>query len=89
MPSETFFEEKLSSDWRPASWSVTFDSFDEVPLPKWTIPENFRSNSNSCMLVDVRRFRRDNITDFGERQVEILRAWNFTGCITTNVPGGV
>lgn len=94
---ETYLEDihKLNSDWGTAFWSVTFNSFDEVPLPKWTIPgasarpnENFRSNSNPGMLLDFRRFRRDSITDFADRQVEVLRAWNVTGCITTNAPGG-
>ena len=74
---------------RIARWG--FNSFDEVPSARWTIlgtsarqTEDFRSNSKSGMLLDFRRFRRDSIKDFAERQVEILCAWNVTGCITTN-----
>jgi len=86
---------RLNLDWGTAFWSVTFDSFDQVPLPGWTVPgasprpnENFRSNSNPGMLLDFRRFRRDSITSYAESQVQILRNKGVKGCITTNAPGG-
>ena len=75
-------------------WSVTFNSSDEVPSPRKTIPcmparlnEDFRSNGVSGMLSVLVAFRRGTIVDFAERQVEVLRAWNMTSYITKNAPG--
>jgi len=86
---------RLNSDWGTAFWGATYNGFDEVPLPRYTVPgtpprsnENFRSNSHPGMLLDFRRFRRDSIAAFANEQLAILRAKNVRGCVTTNAPGG-
>jgi len=86
---------RLNADWGTAFWGVTYNSFEEIPLPLWTVPgsparqnEQFRSNSNPGMLLDFRRFRRDSISAFSDDQVSILREANVFGCVTTNSPGG-
>jgi len=85
----------LNSDWGTMFWGATYNSFDEVPLPRFTVPggaarsnENFRSNSHPGMLLDFRRFRRDSVSSFAGEQAAILRSMNVTGCVTTNAPGG-
>mmetsp|Transcript_30123 Transcript_30123/g.54953 ORF Transcript_30123/g.54953 Transcript_30123/m.54953 type:complete len:773 (-) Transcript_30123:81-2399(-) len=87
--------DKLNADWGTVFWSATYNSFDQIPLPLWTIPgnsrsgnENFRSNLSPGMLLDFRRFRRDSVSAFALEQVRILRDYNVRGCITTNAPGG-
>lgn len=86
---------RLNSDWGTTFWGATYNSFEEVPLPRYTVPgnpprsnENFRSNSHPGMLLDFRRFRRDSIATFASEQVAILRAKKVHGCVTTNAPGG-
>mmetsp|Transcript_34632 Transcript_34632/g.91332 ORF Transcript_34632/g.91332 Transcript_34632/m.91332 type:complete len:732 (-) Transcript_34632:55-2250(-) len=87
--------DKLNRDWGTTFWGVTYNHFDEIPLPRWTIPgggklwqENFRSNNSPGMLLDYRRFRRDSITKYTAHQVAILRDEHVKGCVTTNAPGG-
>mmetsp|Transcript_96138 Transcript_96138/g.310096 ORF Transcript_96138/g.310096 Transcript_96138/m.310096 type:complete len:530 (+) Transcript_96138:123-1712(+) len=86
---------KLNQDWGTTFWGVTYNNFDEIPLPRWTVPggparpnQNFRSNESPGMLLDFRRFRRDSITTYANAQVDILNDENVKGCITTNAPGG-
>lgn len=76
-------------------WSTTYNTFAEVPLPRFTLPggstysnEDFRSNMSPGLLLDYRRFRRDTIAGFAAMQVSILRAQGVKGRITTNAPGG-
>eukprot|EP00403_Amphidinium_massartii_P002605 CAMPEP_0178377090 /NCGR_PEP_ID=MMETSP0689_2-20121128/3739_1 /TAXON_ID=160604 /ORGANISM="Amphidinium massartii, Strain CS-259" /LENGTH=695 /DNA_ID=CAMNT_0019997133 /DNA_START=81 /DNA_END=2165 /DNA_ORIENTATION=- len=85
----------LNDAWGTVFWSATYNTFEEVPLPHWTIPgnvlqgnENFRSNLSPGMLLDFRRFRRDSVTQFALEQVHVLRAGGIHGCVTTNAPGG-
>jgi len=87
--------DKLNEDWGTVFWGVTYNTFDEIPLPKFTVPgshlslnENFRSNQNPGMLLDFRRYRRDAIAEFANLQVRILRSKKVLGCVTTNAPGG-
>jgi len=87
--------DKLNADWGTVFWSATYNSFEQIPLPLWTIPgnsrsgnENFRSNLSPGMLLDFRRFRRDSISKFALEQVRVLRDYAVKGCITTNAPGG-
>jgi len=86
---------KLNADWGTAFWSVTYNEFDEIPLPAWTVPgsaahsnEEFRSNVSPGMLLDYRRFRRDSVTGFADAQVRLMREAGIEGGITTNAPGG-
>lgn len=85
----------LNSAWGTTFWGATYNSFDEVPLPHYTVPgekpresEVWRSNSHPGELLDFRRFRRDSIASFAGEQVAILRAKNVSGCVTTNAEGG-
>jgi beta-galactosidase len=86
---------KLNQAWGTVFWGVTYNDFDEIPAPRFTVPggglsrnENFRSNHNPGMLLDFRRFRRFAVASFAELQVDILRKSSVLGCVTTNAPGG-
>jgi beta-galactosidase len=91
--------ELLNQAWGTAFWSATYDPFEQIPLPKYTVPgapggsrpnENFRSNTSPGMLLDFRLFRADSIAAFADAQINILRSGSTVPQrITTNSPGGV
>ena len=72
---------RLNAAWGTVFWSTTYDSFDQVPLPRFTVPgvpdgsrpnPNFRANHSPGMLLDYRRFRATSIAAFAEAQVRPL-----------------
>lgn len=86
---------ELNSLWGTVFWSVTYDNFQEIPLPRYTRPggslqgeEEFRSNMSPGMLLDYRRFRADALAAYADFQVGILRTSGVKGCLTTNINGG-
>lgn len=70
----------LNSEWGNIFWGVTYGSFEQISLPRFTIPgsppnpnQSFRSNMSPGMLLDYRRFRADSISSFAKEHVDIIR----------------
>eukprot|EP00966_Prymnesium_polylepis_P209181 4845826-Prymnesium_polylepis.1 len=89
----------LNAAWGTVFWGVTYGSFAQVPLPRFTVPgvpdgsrpnANFRANHSPGMLLDYRRFCAASVATFANRQVSLIRNGTTQGAmITTNSPGGV
>ena len=65
-------------------WGMTFNSFDEIPLPKPTI-----TSHNPALRLDHDRFRSNSIYRFAKRQIDIVRKYKAENQkVTHNFYGG-
>lgn len=72
---------KLNAAWGTAFWALTFDSFDQVPLP---YPKGRPTHPNPSHLLDYYRFLSDMLVEFQAQQVDILRRANADWFVTHN-----
>jgi len=73
---------RLNAAWGCAFWALTFDDFDQVPLP---YPNSNRpTHPNPTHELDYYRYLSDSLIEFQRQQVQILRAANPNWFITHN-----
>ena len=60
----------LNAAWGASFWGLTFDAFEQVPLPH---PAGRPACPNPTHLLDYRRYLASSVADFQRRQVLILR----------------
>ena len=81
--------EELNSKWGTAFWSLTYDSFDDVILPKYNScePENAHGWSHNPSLdLEYRRFASDSWVSYQKMQIDIIRNYSDKP-INTNMMG--
>ncbi len=71
----------LNAAWGNAFWALTYDRFDQIPLPR---PEGRPAYTNPSHLLDYCRYLRESIRQFQAEQVAILRAADNRWWITHN-----
>lgn len=74
--------EKLNESWGTVFWSQTYDSFEQIPLPRQTPTVH-----NPSLLLDWKRFCSDLVTDFQRMQIELIRSIAPHQKITHNLMG--
>lgn len=60
--------EKLNKTWGTIFWSQTYNSFDEIPLPKPTV-----TTHNPSLRMEHERFRSRSIEKYAKFQVDLLK----------------
>jgi beta-galactosidase len=80
--------EKLNETWGTAFWSVRYDAFDQIRIPNAAMAGEDRLNPHA--LLDHKRFNADEMADFLNLQVRILRRFTHPSqWITTNYVSAV
>ncbi|MED1203380.1 beta-galactosidase [Heyndrickxia acidicola] len=87
---QEFLEEKyqsidaLNETWGTIFWGQTYNSFEEIPVPKTTITVH-----NPVLLLDWARFRSLSLSRYALKQIELVRKLKGSHqTVTTNLPGG-
>lgn len=76
--------ETLNETYGTIFWGMTYNSFEEIPVPKKTITVH-----NPSMMLDWARFRSHSLVKFAEAHIERVRQLKGDHqLITTNLPGG-
>lgn len=60
--------DKLNKTWGTIFWSQTYNSFDEIPLPKPTV-----TTHNPSLRMEHERFRSESIEKYAKFQVKLLK----------------
>ncbi len=82
--------EKLNEEWGLVFWGQTFNRFEEVELPTYTVMENPNKREfphNPGLLLDFARFSSESAVRYQKFQIDLLRK---NGCqvpITHNLMG--
>jgi len=71
----------LNAAWGNAFWALTYDGFEQVPLP---YPSSRPAYPNPSHELDYYRFLADAVREFQRQQVEELRAANPNWWVTHN-----
>lgn len=72
---------KLNESWGTVFWNQTYDSFEQIHVPRHTI----RDTQNPHLLLDYKRFISDTIVNYAAMQARIIRKYAKPGdFITTN-----
>lgn len=76
--------ETLNDTYGTIFWGMTYNSFEEIPVPKKTITVH-----NPSMMLDWARFRSYSLVKFAETHIDLVRRLKGEHqLITTNLPGG-
>ncbi|WP_448520979.1 beta-galactosidase [Pseudothermotoga sp.] len=75
--------DRLNEAWGSIFWSQEYRTFEEVELPNLTVAE-----PNPAHVLDFYRFASDQIKEFNELQVRILREFSPGRFVTHNFMGG-
>lgn len=71
---------RLNADWGNAFWALTYERFEDVPLPRDCSP----AYDNPSHRLVYEQFVSENVARFQHEQVEILRAANPHWFVTHN-----